>query len=177
MTEKDILQIIKADAWMMEALHVAQKQHLPDWWIGAGFVRNKIWDVLHGYAKRTSLNDVDVIYYDPKDLNESTEKEIEKRLKAEFDAPWSAKNQARMAIVRNVPFKNAVEGLASWVETATCVGVKLTNSGDLELTDPRGINDLVNLVLKPTPGREDIFHALIYKKNWLQLWPKLVVAV
>src|SRR3989344_341827 len=42
MTEKDILDLIKIDKWMMDILRVAEKLNLPDWIIGAGFIRNKV---------------------------------------------------------------------------------------------------------------------------------------
>lgn len=34
---------------------------LPDWWIGAGFVRSKVWDMLHKYTKRTPLGIDDLV--------------------------------------------------------------------------------------------------------------------
>jgi hypothetical protein len=34
---------------MMDILHIAEKLKLPDCMIGAGFVRNKVWDHLRGY--------------------------------------------------------------------------------------------------------------------------------
>jgi len=43
-SEQDISKIIEADDWMMDVLRAAEKLQLPDWWIGAGFLRNKIWD-------------------------------------------------------------------------------------------------------------------------------------
>ena len=48
MNEKDIIDIIKSDLWMMEVLGIARSLGLKDWAIGAGFVRNKIWDYLSG---------------------------------------------------------------------------------------------------------------------------------
>ena len=32
---------------MMNVLNEANKLNLPDWVIGAGFLRNKVWDYLH----------------------------------------------------------------------------------------------------------------------------------
>lgn len=65
-SEEDILWLIREDKWMMELLKCAKSLNLPDWWICAGFVRSKIWDVLHGFNERTTLPDIDVIYYDEK---------------------------------------------------------------------------------------------------------------
>lgn len=64
MTKKDILKLIEKDPWMMKVLDTVQQLNLPDWWIGAGFVRSKVWDYLHGYTVRTHLPDIDVIYFE-----------------------------------------------------------------------------------------------------------------
>jgi hypothetical protein len=50
MNEEVILKLIENDPWMMEVLMTASDANLPDWMIGAGFVRNKVWDYLHGYS-------------------------------------------------------------------------------------------------------------------------------
>lgn len=42
MNEKDIIQMVKEDKWMMNVLMEADKLNLPDWMIGAGFLRNKV---------------------------------------------------------------------------------------------------------------------------------------
>lgn len=40
--EKEIIQLIKEDEWMMDILRAVKSLHLPDWWVCAGFVRSKI---------------------------------------------------------------------------------------------------------------------------------------
>jgi hypothetical protein len=177
-TEKDILHIIEQDAWMMDVLRTVRSLDLPDWWIEAGFVRNKIWDVLHGYTTRTPLNDVDVIYFDNQNIGKATEKEFEKLLKEKKpDVPWSVKNQARMAVARNDgTYKNASDGLSRWVETATCTGVRLGQNNKLVLTAPHGIDDLVHLILRPGPAyatKLEKFYERIKEKHWIEQWPKL----
>ncbi len=52
MNRKDIADIIEKDQWMMKVLKAVKTLNLPDWWIGAGFVRSKIWDSIHGYTKK-----------------------------------------------------------------------------------------------------------------------------
>ncbi len=67
MTEEDILNLIRKDERMMNILRLAEKLNFPDWVIGAGFVRNKVWDYLHGFdGKEVNANDIDLVYYDPK---------------------------------------------------------------------------------------------------------------
>lgn len=190
MTKKDIVQLINNDSWMMEILKIVKTLNLPDWYIGAGFIRSKIWDTLHGYSKRTLLPDVDVIYFDNTDFtpeeasNESTKAEIlyeKKLIKLMPKVEWSVTNQARMHLFHDTtPYKSSEEALAEWVETATCVGIKLNNSNHLILSAPRGVDDLVNLILRPisnTPDKVTLFNQRIKNKKWLEKWPKLKVMV
>jgi len=48
MTEEEILDLIRADKWMMKVLLSASSLNLKDWAVGAGFVRNKVWNHLSG---------------------------------------------------------------------------------------------------------------------------------
>ena len=118
MNDGEILDLIRADPWMMRVLGAAAALGLPDWMIGAGFVRNKVWDHLHGFANaEVRTADIDLIYFDPTDLRESTEKEYDRRLRAACDVNWSAKNQARMhEVTGDAPYTSAADGLAHWVE-------------------------------------------------------------
>jgi len=75
MTESDILNLIKSDPWMMRMLNTAASMNLPDWLIGAGFVRSKVWDHLHGYTTESRPTDIDLIYFDTEE--KFNEKEIE----------------------------------------------------------------------------------------------------
>ena len=51
----------------MEQLRAARALALPDWCIAAGFVRNRVWDHLHGIVPARLPADIDVIYYDAGD--------------------------------------------------------------------------------------------------------------
>ncbi|QKY69328.1 nucleotidyltransferase family protein [Lentibacillus sp. CBA3610] len=70
-SEKDILKVINEDDWMMDILTTVKSLNLPDWWVCAGFVRSKIWDILHGYSERTPMPDIDVIYFDDTNISET----------------------------------------------------------------------------------------------------------
>lgn len=75
-SKDDIIKLISEDDWMMTILATVKSLNLPDWWVCAGFVRSKIWDTLHGYSKRTPLSDIDVIYFDKRNVDESEEKRL-----------------------------------------------------------------------------------------------------
>jgi len=181
LTEEDIPKIIKKDPWMMHVLTIIRQLNLPDWWIGAGFVRGKVWDFLHDKKERTPLPDIDVIYFDPQEKNpERKEKELSKYLGKQLpNYHFEVINQARTHLWHNdPPYRNSSQALSRWVETATCIGVRLNEKDELELTTPLGIDDLVNLIVRPNPiipFDKDLFEKRIKEKKWLTLWPKLKV--
>ncbi|NRD80123.1 nucleotidyltransferase family protein [Bacillus sp. BRMEA1] len=183
MNEEEIISIIKEDVWMMEILKTVKILNLPDWWVCAGFVRSKIWDTLHGFNERTPIPDVDVIYFDPIEIDEKDEKKAENMLKSLIPCiPWSVKNEARMHIKNNIPpYLSSIDAISKFPETATALGVKLGERDELILAAPVGIMDLVNLEIKPTPffteakGMMKIYEERIAKKNWKSIWNKLKI--
>ncbi len=173
---------------MMAVLVAARRLELPDCWIGAGFVRRKIWDHLHGFAQATPLDDIDLLYFHADDTSRAGEQAIEERLhRAMPGQPWSAKNQARMHL-RNgdQPYSGTVDAMRHWLETPTCVAVRIRTDSDpgpqragvLELAAPYGIDDLLRLIVRPTPAgrrREEAYRARLESKQWRQNWPKMHV--
>ncbi len=182
-SERDILALVAADAWMMAALTAVAGLGLPDCWIGAGFLRGAVWDRLHGYGSRTPLDDIDVVYFDPEAPDPAAEAALETRLGALLPGlPWSVKNQARMHL-RNgdAPYGSSAESLAQWLETPTAVALRLNEAGRRELLAPLGTEDLLGLVVRPTPHarahkhRLAAYRARMEKKNWPAKWPRLTV--
>lgn len=185
MTEDDILALIRQDDWMMEVLRTAAKLDLPDWMVGAGFVRNKVWNHLCGIDAGHST-DVDLVYFDQDDVDEvtaedeatETERRHQLRLSKMLAADWEAVNQARMHVFHDdKPYRSTEDAIAHWPETATCVAVRLNQQGELELVAPHGIDDLVTLTVRPSPlhtNPEEVT-ARVAKKRWLERWPKLQV--
>jgi uncharacterized protein len=182
-TEEDIIGLVKEDPWMMDILRAAQSLYLPDWWICAGFVRSKVWDVLHYFYERSSLQDIDFIYFDRKNIDEKQEKKYEEKLNILIpNIPWSVKNEARMHVVSQMPpYSSSIDAISKFPETATALGLKLDENNNVLLTAPYGINDLVNLEIKPTPyftetyERAAIYEERLIKKNWKSIWYKVKV--
>jgi len=183
MTEQDILDLIAKDEWMMGVLREARSLGLPDWMIGAGFVRNKVWDYLHGYQNvEVPTADIDLIYFDAGEISEDKEKQYDFLLRQNMNINWSTKNQARMHVKhgRANAYKNTEEALSEWVETPTCVAVRLEGDDTLTLFAPHGIDDLVNLVVRPTQlfvHDPDKFWGRVKGKEWEKKWPKLKIIV
>ena len=89
--------LLRADPLRMACLWAARELALPDWALGAGFVRNLIWDHLHHKAEPTPLNDIDLIYLDKSDPQGLAEAEHEAWLAKRLPGQqWEVRNQARM---------------------------------------------------------------------------------
>jgi len=176
---RKVLELIAADPWRMKVLHIVRDLGLPDWAIGAGFVRSCVWDWLSGRAVMTMPTDIDVLFHDPGDQGADRETILERRLCAIMPAAWSVTNQARMHIDNgDPPYASTEDALRHWLETPTCVAVRLNEGDRLELLAPWGTDDLFAMTVRPTPsGREriDLYRRRVAGKNWAATWPKVQV--
>ena len=75
-----LVRLVASSDQLMTALRCVRTLNLPSWCIGAGMVRNLVWDALHGF--RTSAPaDVDVVHFDTHAAQEADD-ELERRLRA-----------------------------------------------------------------------------------------------
>ncbi len=186
MTEQDILNLISKDEWMMSNLRFAEKLNLPDWIIGAGFVRNKVWDYLHGYQKeKVDTNDIDLVYFDLNGNDEDADEMLSKELEKKTGLNWEVVNEAyahKWYTIKPPPYTSSEDAVSKWPETATCIGVKM-EKGELKLIAPYGVGDLANLIIRPSPAFIDegnvknVVIERVKKKKWLEKWPKLKLEI
>ncbi len=177
-SENDISELIQADAWRMDILRAAEEKSLPDWWIGAGFLRNLIWDALEGNEPQQP-RDIDLVYFDSTNVSPEADWQYDAKMKEAYpDAEWEVRNQARMHYVNNFdPYSSTADGIAHWVETATCIAVKLENN-ELRYLFCHGTEDLFGLVARPiekfkTEGMIHKFYERVEKKRWKERWTHL----
>lgn len=176
-------ELLAADPIIMDMLAAVRSLDLPDGWMTAGVVRNRVWDHLHGYTEPTPLNDIDIIYLDPEDVDEASEKRFEAILRERMPRqPWSIKNQTRMAM-RNgdPPYRSISQALEHWCETPTTVAVRLNSANKIKILAPFGLTDLFDLIVRPTPFASTHSNKLaqyrerMIKKNWPRQWPRIRV--
>jgi hypothetical protein len=169
------LNLVRADEAAMAALRLARSLDLPDWAIGAGFLRNRLWDALTGERTGSAADDVDLLYFDPGDPEGRREPEIEARLTAARpDLVWQARNQARMHLKNgDPPYADTVDAIGHWLETCTAVAVRLEGDDGLTLLAPFGLEDLFGLICRPTPAglrRLPACLARMKSKGWDRRW-------
>jgi hypothetical protein len=175
-----IILLIEGDELRLEALECVRKLSLPQCYIAAGFVRNLVWDYLHHNPVSTPLNDVDVIYFDPNELNNDKYQEYELTLNEEMpQLNWQVRNQAFMH-VRNgdQPYKCSIDAMSYWPEKETAVGIRKLVSGRLECVSVFSFESLFSLQVTYNPKRQrELFECRVKSKRWLELWPYLTIAL
>ena len=174
-------ELLDRDPVRSRALAIVRSMGLPDWWIGAGFLRNAVWDHQHGRAASAPMGDVDVIWFGPSHADAATDAALERRLGAlDSSLDWSVKNQGRMHI-RNGDraYTSCSDAVWHWPETATAVAVRHSDTLGCEFAAPHGFDDLFGLIIRPTPRfhgeKRSIIRNRIAAKGWLHTWPMLRV--
>ncbi|MCW8156034.1 nucleotidyltransferase family protein [Stutzerimonas stutzeri] len=171
--------IITADPVRMRVLTLVKALALPDCWVAAGFVRSAVWDHLHLRNGGTLPPDIDVIWFDPDRLEKAVDTRIEAALRLLGGSlNWSVKNQARMHLHNgDQPYRSAVDAMSHWPETATAVGVRLGDMDEIEVAAPLGLDDLFNLIVRPTAafgaGKRQVYLERLATKGWSETWPGL----
>lgn len=177
--------LVRATPWFMAALRAGRGLGLAHWCIGAGALRNLVWDALHGHAEPSALADVDFAYFCKDDLDAEREAALQRRLQdACPDLPWEVTNQAGVHRWFEAHFGHAVEPLhsleeaiASWPEPATAVGVWLGQADALHVIAPLGLEDLLGMRVRRNPARVSVetYRQRCTSKRYAERWPRVVV--
>jgi hypothetical protein len=177
----ELQALIASDPARMRILCLVRELGLPDCWVAAGFVRSRVWDHMHQRSRSPLPEDIDVIWFDPEQATTERDASLELALHARDDAlNWSVKNQARMH-QRNAdkPYQSAIDAMIHWPETATAVGVRLSDQGVIEIAAPFGLDDLFELVVRPTARflaeKHPAYLARVRAKKWQITWPRLQI--
>ncbi|WMY87541.1 nucleotidyltransferase family protein [Pseudomonas shirazica] len=176
-----IQAIISNDHVRRRLLEIVRSLNLPDCWIGAGFVRNAVWDYLHARDSSPVSTDVDVIWFDGERCTPKQDDALEAFLRnVDPSVKWSVKNQARMHVQNgDDPYQSATDAMRYWPETATAVAVRMLENGTCEVAAPLGLEDLFDLVIRPAgrfaTEKNAIYQKRVKSKSWLEVWPMLTL--
>jgi uncharacterized protein len=181
--EQRLVALARATPWFMQALAAARSLGLASWCIGAGAVRTMVWDNLHGQSAPSALPDVDVAYFDAGDLSGARDRALEARLAALAPGvPWEVTNQAGVHLWFERYFGKAVEplaslqdGVATWPEYATAVGLWLDSQHAIGVIAPHGLDDLFDCVVRHNPARASVanFRQRLEQKRYQERWPQV----
>jgi hypothetical protein len=182
----ELIELVLGSHWLMNVLGIVAAFDLPDCWIGAGAVRDLVWDTRFGHGfDPAGIADVDVVFFDPADLSAEHEHNIECRLRTrEPSVEWDVKNQARVHLwfedrfgLAAEPLTSTTDGVSTWPETATAVAVRLRGDGGIDVAAPFGLDDLLDGVWRRNRVRvSDLeFAARLERKQPHVRWPGVVV--
>src|SRR3954447_3180232 len=168
---------------LMEVLRVARDVDPPDWLIGAGAVRDAVWDAIHERSLTAAPRNVDVAFFDPSDLTAERDLSVEAALRTRAPhLPWEAKNQAAVHLwyprsfgAQVAPFRSCGEAVATFPETASCVGMRLLADDDMLVVAPHGLRDLFACVCRHNPTRVSarFYEQRVARKRWSSRWPNM----
>jgi hypothetical protein len=180
-----LIALARATPWFMRALTQVRTLGLREWCIGAGAVRNLVWDALHEHATPSALADIDVAHFDADDLSATRDAELQQRLHALApELPWEVTNQAGVHLWFEGHFGHPVaplhslgEAVASWPEYATTVGLRLDDDDRLHVIAPHGLEDLFAMVVRRNPVRVSVetYRERVASKRYAQRWPQVRV--
>ena len=177
-----LVGIVLSIPWLSEILRIVRELGPPGGFVAAGAVRDTVWDVLTGRPSTGPHGDVDVVYWADSERGRDGAGLHERCLRAARpDLNWEVTNQATVHLWHHArgqlvaPHASVEEGIASWPETATAVGVRLERDDTVEVLAPFGLVDLFALHLRHNPAQAsaDVFWQRVRAKRWMERWPEL----
>jgi uncharacterized protein len=183
--EARLIDIVQSSPWFCRLLDAGQSLGLASWCIGAGALRNLVWDHLHGHAAPSPLSDIDFAYFDANDLSADSERALHTRLRRECPRePWEVTNQAAVHLWFErhfghgvAPLQSLEEAVATWPEFATSVAVTRDAAGAIRVIAPHRLDDLFLMVVRRNPTRVSIetYRRRVRDKNYTARWPRVQV--
>lgn len=183
--EARLVTLVRSSLVLMRALRAARAVGAPDWLIGAGAIRDRVWDHLHGFAPVVSSRDLDLVFFDPLSLGSERERSVQREVSALApDICWDVTNQAGVHLwypkvfgYEVEPLTSCADGVATWPETATAVGVRLLGHDRIEVIAPCGLEDLFGLICRRNPRRvtPERYRRRVKSKQIAERWPRVQI--
>jgi hypothetical protein len=180
-----LVELVRADARFMEILRAVREVNPPSWVVGAGALRNLVWDELHDRENPTPPTDVVVALFDDADVTSARDRSLEAALaKLLPGVPWEVTNQAGVHLWYEEEFGHSItpitsveDGVARWPETATAVAVRLERDASLTVVAPCGLDDLFSLVMRRNDRQvtAEHFRQRVEQKRIRERWPLVTV--
>lgn len=181
-----LLKTISKSEPLTRVLQVLKKLNLPfDYYVGAGSITNTIWNDISGYSICYGISDIDIVYYDRRNIESEIEMELKAEIKSQlgdFQFELDVKNQARVHLWYESkfgfpiqPYVSLEAAIDSWPTTATALGVREERNGLFKIYAPYQLNDLFSMVVRPNKlmVTKEIYDNKATK--WKEKWPKLSI--
>jgi hypothetical protein len=169
---------------VLEVLERAAALDLPQWYLTAGCLFQKVWNVVTGRPAEHGIRDYDLFYFNAADLSWEAEDAVIRAADRAFaDVPVvvEVRNEARVHLwyearfgVPCQPFRTTEDAIDAFAATTCCLGARLLPNGEWQVYAPHG-TDVFDLVPRPNPvlAPEDVYRQKA--KRWQRQWPELQV--
>lgn len=178
-------RIIAEHPLLMAVLKGLREQALPDHLLVAGAIYNEVWNHLTGRPSLTGVNDIDVFYFDDRDIGWDAEDRVIKALDARFSAlpvPVQVRNQARVHLWFEQkfgspfsPLSSSAEMLGRYASKTHAVGARLLADDQIDIVAPFGLDDLFSFRMVPNPVLNNRIAHTRKGERALSLWPELTL--
>ena len=180
----EVKNALYANPVLSEVLGNWDEIALPDCWVVAGAVVQSYWNAVHKFPPLHGISDIDLGYFDPIDLSETSESRHAVRITELFDSAsvsFDVKNEARVHLWYEArfgypikPYSSSESAIDTFPTTAGCVGIRPDRDA-LESYASFGFGDLLNLVVRP--NKRQITREIYAAKTarWRELWPLIEV--
>lgn len=182
--QAQLIYLVRSSSPLMHALREVRSLGLASWCIGAGAIRSLVWDDLHGFQTPSAVDDMDVVYFDAS-APLAQDAQLQRRLTSMVaNINWEVVNQAKVhewygdVFGQQVsPLTSLADGLATWPEYATCVGIYLDTDDSLHVVAPYGLEDLFEMRVRHNPRRVSVesFARRVQTKRFAERWPKVTL--
>lgn len=181
--EAELIRIIKKNEILMHVMDNVSDLQLDTYYIGAGCIVQSVWNELTNRPTNYGISDIDLIYFNNRDISFEAENEVIVRgheLFSKIILKVDIKNQARVHKwyqhrfgIKIKPYQTIEEAIDTWPTTATALGVRKENEDNWKIYAPYGLKDVFDLTIRAnkTLVTEDIY---MNKANkWKEKWPEL----
>ncbi len=181
---KRLVDAMAASEAVSEVLGSWDDIALPDCWLVAGAVVQSYWNAVHELPPLHGINDIDLVYFDPSDLSESSESREAHRISELFDhlnISFDVKNEARVHLWYErkfgypiEPYTSSESAIDTFPTTVGSIGIRPAGKG-IEAYAAFGFEDLLNMVVRPNKRQvtRNIYTAKTAR--WADLWPLLTI--
>ena len=155
-----MINILKLNHELMDVLEYIETLKLPNFYIAAGSVFQTVWNYYDKKNLNYNIKDIDVIYYNNKDLSVDTDIKYynlinefceNKGYKYEIDVS----NEARMHLWKKEKFNIDVEpytcsedAIDKWIATVHAIGITKENK-KIKIYAPYGLSDIFSRTIRP----------------------------
>ncbi|MFG1648474.1 nucleotidyltransferase family protein [Micromonospora sp. NPDC049275] len=187
MCDDELRNLVGASQPLMRALRTVRDSGLPDAWIGAGVLRDLVWDQRYGHGFDFSqARDIDVAFFDPTDLTRANDEHATGHLATMWPGPpWEAKNQAAVHTWYPARFggdpvpalRSIADAVATWPEYATAVAIRLDADGRIAVCAPHGLDHLLDGIWQRNPARVSLAVSAqrLARQRPAHRWPRVRV--